>query len=134
MTKEKPLADRLILLVEDEMMVAMLLESALEAAGSVVVPAGHLEQALRLAADCNVDAAVLDVNLHGKHSYPVADKLIERGIPFVFSTGYGDVDLIKLYPNRPVLAKPYRPAELISVLVSILGTEGSAGGKPTPSI
>lgn len=121
MEKAHPLAGRTILLVEDEMMVAMLLESALEKAGGIVLSAGHLEQATTLAAEAEIDAAVLDVNLHGKISYPVADVLIARGIPFVFSTGYGDADLSTLYPTHPVLPKPYRPAELISALLSVLG-------------
>ena len=132
MAKEKLLAGRHILLVEDEMMVAMLLESALESAGCAVISAGHVEQATLLAAESEVDAAVLDVNLHGKRSYPVADLLIARGIPFVFSTGYGDVDLLKLYPGRPVLAKPYRAAELVTALLSVLAGQSDPGSDGTP--
>lgn len=105
------------------MMVAMLLESALEKAGSVVLSAGHVEQATILAAEAEIDAAVLDVNLHGKLSYPVADALISRGIPLVFSTGNGGAELSTLYPAHPVLPKPYRPAELIAALVAVLALQ-----------
>lgn len=114
------LKGRTILLVEDEMMVAMLLEVALENEGFTVISAGYLEKATLLATERAIDAAVLDVNLHGKRSYPVADALAARGIPFVFSTGYGDVDLKRLYPTRPVLAKPYRSENLIAILSALI--------------
>lgn len=114
------LSGRTILLVEDEMMVFMLIERALEKAGGIVVSAGNLDEATDLAKKCKVDAAVLDVNLHGKRSYPVADILVSRGIPFVFSTGYGDAELSILYPDNPVLPKPFRTADLVSVLLSVL--------------
>lgn len=120
MTKRTLLKGRNILLVEDEMMVAMLLETVLENEGCTVVSAGYLEQATLLATEQALDAAVLDVNLHGKRSYPVADALAARGIPFVFATGYGDVDLKTHYPDRPVLAKPYKPDELIATLSSLI--------------
>lgn len=120
MTKRTLLKGRNILLVEDEMMVAMLLETVLENEGCTVISAGYLEQATLLAMEKAIDAAVLDVNLHGKRSYPVADALAARGIPFVFATGYGDVDLTTQYPERPVLAKPYRPDELIKTLSSLI--------------
>lgn len=120
MTKRTSLKGRNILLVEDEMMVAMLLESVLENEGCNVVSAGYLEQATLLATEQAFDAAVLDVNLHGKRSYPVADALAARGIPFVFATGYGDVDLATLYPSRPVLAKPYKPDDLIATLSALI--------------
>jgi len=109
-----------ILLVEDEMMVAMLLQYLLEDAGCNVICAGHLEQATLLAREQDLDAAVVDVNLHGEHSYPVADSLAARGIPFVFATGYGDVDLRSLYPGRPVLHKPYKPDDLIAALSAVI--------------
>lgn len=114
------LKGRTILLVEDEMMVAMLLETALENEGCNVISAGFLEKATLLAAERAVDAAVLDVNLHGKRSYPVADVLASRDIPFVFSTAYGNEELRDRYPDRPVLAKPYQPADLIAALLALL--------------
>ncbi len=120
MPKQTLLTGRNILLVEDEMMVAMLLESVLENEGCNVISAGYVEQATLLAAEQALDAAVLDVNLHGKRSYPVADALAARVIPFVFSTGYGDVELRGRYPDRPVLAKPYKPSDLILTLSALL--------------
>lgn len=120
------LKGRKILLVEDEMMVAMLVEAVLENEGCTVISAGHLEQATLLATEHGLDAAVLDVNLHGKPSYPVADALAARGIPFVFATGYGDVQLLRLYPTHLVLAKPYRPEELIATLSSLIAAKEGA--------
>lgn len=116
MAQRSLLKGRRILLVEDEMMVAMLLEAILENEGCDVISAGYLEQATLLARERDIDAAVLDVNLHGDRSYPVADALAARGIPFVFATGYGDVDIATRYPNRPVLAKPFKPDALIATL------------------
>lgn len=114
-----------ILLVEDEMLVAMLLESALEPEGCNVICAGFVEQATLLATERAIDAAVLDVNLHGKRSYPVAEALSARGIPFVFATGYGDFDLKTLFPDSPVITKPYDPDDVITTLSSLIA--GAAG-------
>lgn len=119
------LKGRNILLVEDEMMVAMLLEGVLANEGCKVISAGYLEQATALARERAIDAAVVDVNLHGERSYPVADALAARGIPFVFATGYGDVDLMRLYPDRPVLAKPYKPDALIATLSGLIAAASS---------
>ena len=116
MASQNLLEGRNILAVEDEVLVAMMLEDILEDAGCKVICAGHLDQATLLARELNIDAAVLDENLHGQRSYPVADALAARGIPFVFATGYGDKNLRKLYPGRPVIPKPYSQTELIAAL------------------
>lgn len=122
MARRTLLEGRSILLVEDEMMVAMLLQSVFENEGCNVICVGHLAQATLLAQERVFDAAVLDVNLHGQRSYPVADALAARGIPFVFSTGYRDVDIAVLYPGRPFVTKPYEPDALISVLAALIAT------------
>lgn len=115
-------------------MIFMLIERALEKAGGIVVSAGTLEEATVLAESSRVDAAVLDVNLHGKRSYPAADILVARRIPFVFSTGYGDTELSTLYPDYPVLPKPFRTTDLVSILLSILAKSSDANVKGTPRI
>jgi len=116
------LRGRKILAVEDEMLVAMMLQDILEDAGCTVVSAGHLKQALHLAQSMDIDGAVLDENLNGERSYPVADTLIARGIPFVFATGYGEADLGKLYPGRRILAKPYLETDLLAALSAAIST------------
>jgi CheY-like chemotaxis protein len=83
------LSGRRVLVVEDEMMVAWLLEDMLADFGCAVVgPAAGVNQALAMLDAEAFDAAVLDVNLKGQKSYPIADTLAARGVPFVFSTGY----------------------------------------------
>src|SRR4051794_22900016 len=85
-----PLSGRRVLVVEDEMIVAWLLQDMLADLGCAVVgPAARVSQALAMIDAEAIDAAVLDVNLNGQKSYPVADALAARGMPFVFSTGYG---------------------------------------------
>lgn len=79
-----------VLIVEDETLISMLMEVYLEQLGcSVVGSASRLDEAVEMAGRLEMDAAVLDVNLAGKMSYPVAEVLRARGVPFVFATGYG---------------------------------------------
>jgi hypothetical protein len=66
---------------------------------------------------------MVDVNLDGWTSYPVADALAARGVPFVFSTGYSGQSLNDGYRDRPVLGKPYREADLVEVLARLLHPE-----------
>jgi hypothetical protein len=68
----------------------------------------------------SVDMAVLDVNLKGQMSYPIADMLIARGVPFVFSTGYDVGRLLAGYRTFPALQKPFHRAELTDTLVKLL--------------
>lgn len=96
-----------ILVVDDEWLIAALLEDMVHELGhDVVGPAPNVVQALQLIADDAPDAAVLDVSLDGARSYPIADALAERGIPFVFLTGFATSDLPTAYGNRPILSKP----------------------------
>jgi CheY-like chemotaxis protein len=99
---------RRVLVVEDEMLVAMLVEDILEELGlEVAGVCTHLDQALKLAASEAVDFVILDVNLDGKRSFPVADILRARNIPFVFATGYGAKALEAEYANAQTIAKPF---------------------------
>lgn len=110
-------AARKVLVVEDEALVAMLVEDALLDAGfGVLGPAATVEEALALLDRETPDAVVLDLNLAGETSTPVADRLAARGIPYVIATGYGATGLPAGHEDAVVLAKPYDPAELTSVL------------------
>ena len=110
-----------VLIVEDEMLVAMNLEDTLVDLGlEVAGTAMHLKSAMELARSCEVDVAVLDINLHGGRSYPVADILIRRRIPFIFATGYGHPEGEQTYSGVPVLTKPYRPSDLAEALMTAL--------------
>ena len=117
------LAGRRILVVEDEMMIAMLVEDMLLELGCTVVgPAHGLAEALALAqSEPGLDAALLDVNLAGQPVFPVADALREKGVPAIFSTGYGDAGLRDIDRGAPVLQKPFRAGDLARALEEALG-------------
>lgn len=120
--------DRRILVVEDEMLVLLGIEMALEDLGCpAIFAAANVAEALAMLAEQTFDAAIVDVNLAGEKSYPIADKLLQLGVPFAFSTGYGDhgrrVDL----DDWPVLRKPYLRADLVAVLTQLLA------GDPLPA-
>ncbi len=114
-----------VLVVEDEMMVAMLMEDMLADLGCVVVgPIYRLDEALDGVGDLELDCAVLDVNLAGQSVFPLADLLRERGAPFAFATGYGDAGLRPVDKGVPVLQKPFREADLARVLSELKSTNG----------
>lgn len=110
-------ANRRILVIEDEALVAMLVEDALIDAGfSVIGPARSVAEAMSLLAREEPAAVVLDLNLGGETSLSVADALVARGIPFVVATGYGAAGLPESRRHVPVLPKPYDPADLMAVV------------------
>jgi CheY-like chemotaxis protein len=89
MTTISRISEKRVLVVEDEYLVAMDVSAYLEAAGAHVVgPASNVNAALEAVEHTELDGAIVDVNLRGEMAYPVADALVERGIPFVFTTGY----------------------------------------------
>lgn len=109
-----------ILVVEDEMLVAMSVEDMLLELGHEVAGlASRLGAALALARDSRFDAAIVDVNLAGEPGFPIADLLIERGIPFLFATGHGRQRIEERYRDYPMLQKPFRTAELGAALAEI---------------
>lgn len=121
--KARHLLGKRILIVEDEAMVAMMVEDMLDDAGCVVVGvAGTLQTALRRAGDetLAMDGAVLDVNLGGEKVFPVADVLAARGVPFVFATGYGKAGVEERFGHVSVLSKPYESDALEAALMSAL--------------
>jgi CheY-like chemotaxis protein len=110
-----------ILVVEDEMLVLMNIELAISELGcSTIFGAATVSQALALLSQQDFNLAILDVNLDGEKSYPVADALSERGIPFAFSTGYSDHGDRTEFNSRPTLRKPYVRARLESVITQLL--------------
>lgn len=116
------LAGRRILVVEDEMLVLMNIETMLEDLGCAAISAAaSVAEALALIEADTFDAAVLDVNLAGERSDAVAQALATRGIPFAFSTGYGEhAD----FAQRPVLGKPYFAHDFAAVMAALV-TAGS---------
>jgi CheY-like chemotaxis protein len=107
------LRDQRVLIVEDEVLVAMDLARVLTQAGALVVgPAGTIEDALTLVALGAFDRAILDVNLGGRMVTPVATALSEKGIPFVYLTGYQEPSV----KGGPILHKPASLEQLLTVL------------------
>lgn len=113
-----------ILVAEDEVLICMLLETILSDAGYEVVAAGSVEEALFLVDSEPVDAAILDINLKGKKVYPVAEKLVEVGKPFLFATGGGDA--ISGFPEHPSVTKPFREGDLLAAMERLLAVSDSA--------
>ena len=127
-----PVSGRRVLVVEDEMLVALLVQDMLTDLGCVVIgPAATVDEALSLIAAQLPDAAVLDVNLGGQMSYPVADVLLARNVPFVFSTGYASSRLQEGYRMLPALQKPYHMTELRDAIVEVLA-QGTSGADLAP--
>jgi two-component SAPR family response regulator len=114
-----------VLVVEDEALIAVMVEDMLLEMGSEVVgPAVTIEGALALARQETLDAAVLDVNVRGERIDPVAEALMARGVPMLFATGYGEV---RLASGMPVIDKPYTQEKLARGLAAVMDTAGSGG-------
>lgn len=114
---ENALTGLRVLLVEDEMLVAMLVEDTLAEHECVVVgPAATVTEALRLAQTAEIDAAIMDVNVGGEKAYPVADALDARGIPFLLVSGYGQSAVPHDRPGWRVCPKPFRGDDMMRML------------------
>ena len=112
------LKEKRILIVEDEYFIASDLKRALKAEGAIIVgPVGNLEAGLSLAEE-TLDAAVLDVNLEQTLSYPIADRLRNLGVPYMFLTGYDGWSLPVEHQATARLAKPFGS----QVVVTMVGT------------
>ena len=108
---------RRVLLVEDEYFLADDLVGLLRGTGlEVVGPVGTLDDAQRLVDKERIDCAILDINLRGQMAFPVADRLGEAGIPFVFATGYSRTAIPDRFRGVPHIEKPFEPARLLGLL------------------
>lgn len=112
---------RKILVVEDEMIAMRNMEFVLENLGCLAIfPVSSVLQAFTLLAIENFDLAILDVNLGKENSYPIADLLIARGIPFAFSTGYLNHGARTDLNSHLVLRKPYLAGDVALVVDQLL--------------
>ena len=111
-----------ILIVEDEILLTMALEALLhqEGYGQLAIVA-TVDDALEKVAAWAPDIAVLDLNLHGQKSFPVADALDERGVPFVIISGHSHGIVPDRHSARPFLSKPFEPNMLLQVIGQQLG-------------
>jgi CheY-like chemotaxis protein len=115
------LAGRRVLIIEDEALVAMLIEDVLADVGcEVAAIASRFQAAMEKATSLDFDVAILDVNLHGQRTIPIAEALVDRGKPFIFATGYGATSLPAQLEGVPVLHKPFQRRDLEQALRTAL--------------
>lgn len=115
------LTDMRVLIVEDEMLVMMSIEDMLTDLGCTqITSVSSVDQALTAIQTHPFDAATLDVNLNGARSHAVAEALVEKGIPFAFSTGYGARGMADAFRDWPVLEKPFNFGQLTKVMAELL--------------
>ena len=116
-----PLQGLRVLVVEDESLVAMLIEEYLAEFGCIVASsARRVDKGLESIKDLDIGAAVLDVNVAGESVSPIAELLEERHIPFIFASGYGARGVEARWAGRPVLQKPFTSNDLRSALLASL--------------
>ena len=110
-------SSRRVLVVEDETFLASLIEDILVNAGYRVLKAGRVDAALKMVeSGTSIDAALLDINVNGVEVFPLAAALRERGVPFVFASGYGREGLPPAFTDCLVVQKPYLPDSLTAAL------------------
>ena len=116
---QEPLNGARVLVLEDETLVSMMVEDMLLDLGCEVVgPFAKLDQALAFVGSGEgvIDAALLDVNLGGERSFPLAEVLAQKEVPFVFTTGYDESGMPEAWRGRPSLRKPFMMGEMAEAL------------------
>jgi CheY-like chemotaxis protein len=116
---EASVTGKRVLVVEDELMIRMLLQDMLTDLGHTLAgEAGRIDEAVTLAKQGDFDVAILDVNLNGQPISPVVEILLERGLPFVFATGYGQRGVPEPYRQTPTLQKPFQADALAQAIAA----------------
>lgn len=111
-----------VLVVEDEMMIAMMLEDMLADLGHQVAGvAMRLPHALEMAKTTDANVAILDINLDGRRSFPVADVLRQRGVRLIFASGYGSPGLEAPFLDEIVVRKPFEANDIQRALAKAAG-------------
>jgi len=118
-----------ILIVEDEILVSLDLETMVRGAGySIVGPAFSVTEALNLIDHEIIDACLIDLNLRGEQAVPIVDKLDAKSIPFIIVTGHLREHLLERHRKKPIVTKPFQAQELLAILAVVVER------LPTPSI
>lgn len=116
----EPSANLFVLVLEDEPIVALVVEDMLNELGyEHVQTVSDIETALTILAEANPALAILDVNIAGKPTFKVADALSARRVPFVFATGYGRGTITSGYGSAPILQKPFLLEDLRAALARL---------------
>jgi CheY-like chemotaxis protein len=119
------LAGKRLLVVEDEMLVALALSAGLQDAGAeVLASTGSASEALDIIESQPLDGALLDANLKGRPVDDIAAALTRRNVPFVFVTGYGRESLQRAFATAPLLAKPFSQAQLLEAATQLVERGG----------
>jgi DNA-binding response OmpR family regulator len=116
----RPLSGRLILVVEDEPLIALEAIGALRAAGARVLSAGYLEAGLAVAEQLDLSAAVIDLHLRDDSGIGICRRLLQRHIPFVIYTGHPRMLLGENWSHVQVIEKPARPEQIVAALAGML--------------
>lgn len=123
--EEKPnqgLRGARVLIVEDEYYLAQDIAEALAVRGaSVLGPIGTLDEARQAVRRADFDCAILDMNLRGDMAYPIADQLLDAGIPFLIATGYNSASLPDRFTDVPRIEKPSDSAAVVEAISPLLG-------------
>jgi CheY-like chemotaxis protein len=123
-----------VLIVEDESLLAMMVEDVLTDAGwTIVASVASVPEALDAVRRGGFDVALLDVNLAGQEVFPVADAVLARGLPLVFATGYGLNGIREDLRHLPVIAKPFSPGQLLHSLRMVVGGHAGAAQESVPA-
>jgi len=116
-----------VLIVEDEGLIALDIEAALTDAGYEVVGiAASVDKALKILDEKGCDAAVLDANLSGDPTTPIADKLRALRIPFLVVSGYHSLDRAGAFADAPFLSKPYTLEALVATVRNLTDEQATA--------
>jgi len=123
-----------VLIVEDESLVAMLIEDMLLDLGyEVAAIAARLDQAVTVSRNVDADLAVLDLNLNGQRTDAIAEILRARGVPFIFATGYGGAGVTAEWRDVPVVQKPFQQSDLAEALARLTLAQ-DVGAAPRPGV
>lgn len=119
--QDMTIAGKRVLIVEDEVFVALDLQARIEDAGGIVVgPVTTLHDALLIATHADVDVAIMDVELHGEISFPAADILVGKGTPFLWHSGFAGAErFARDYPDAPVIEKPSEPEKVLEMVTTL---------------
>src|SRR5215218_1603919 len=120
---------RRVRVVEDEALIGILIEDMIHDGGEMLGPASTLTDALVFARETQADVALLDLNLKGVLAYPVADVLRERGMPIVFTTGYGSAGLSERFQDCPILDKPFDQHSLEKAIETVLSSNACSSDR-----